>query len=367
MESVMNNFDGNIRTSKPLDDNDLRASLKGGWDKELPAIEDENGVLIVGHRRMKIALAEGIEPVVKTVVFGTGPEADAARVRLANVSNIGGAPMTKEDRKAQAERLYKSGLTMEAIGHMLGVAKGTVSKDLSGIVSVETIKTRAKTDTNPKGAGRPKGPPRPKPHTQRVEAEREAASMVLDEGKTIEQAAVESGLNSIQIVKTAVAREEGRREPRIDPSELSMSAREKFEAAIRQYKRDLDREFRERVRQEVRAEFESIWLPAYQKDLDDAKAMRDAYNGVMTRKTFMKILSCLHADSRNSASDEKLNEAFRAFKSFEVVLVKPEEPSHPTLPWPKTYQELQEMKRKASETRKAKRRTRSGTNSMAMN
>jgi hypothetical protein len=89
---------GNIRVKKVLRDDELRASLKGGWNKHLPAIKDEHGVVLVGNRRLKIANEIGIEPVIKVVEFGDGPEADAERIRLANVSNIGGAPLTAEDR-----------------------------------------------------------------------------------------------------------------------------------------------------------------------------------------------------------------------------------------------------------------------------
>ena len=66
---------------------------------------------------------EGIEPVIKVVMFGNGAEAQAARIRLANVSNIGGAAFLAKDRKRQAEHLYKSGLTQTAIANMLGVSQ----------------------------------------------------------------------------------------------------------------------------------------------------------------------------------------------------------------------------------------------------
>jgi DNA-binding CsgD family transcriptional regulator len=156
-------FNGNIRTTKVLDDTALREALRGGWDKALPAIKDEFDNLLVGNRRMKIALKEGIEPVIKVVKFGTGPDAEAARIRLANVSNIGGAPLTVEDRQRQAERLAKSGLVQEEIAQMLGVSQSTIRDDLRNFNLVGTTKlneaeTRpARTARNPKGAGRPKG------------------------------------------------------------------------------------------------------------------------------------------------------------------------------------------------------------------
>jgi hypothetical protein len=47
----------------------------------------------------------------------------------------------------------------------------------------------------------------------------------------------------------------------------------------------------------------------------------------MDSKTYKRILSSLHSDSRNSVSDEKLNEAFNTFKKFiePLVMTKEEE------------------------------------------
>ena len=230
------------------------------------------------------------------------------------------------------------------------------------------VEAKKKGKRTPKDKSKAKSPGGPKPERRKndPEAENLAAALVLDDGMTYEEAAEEAGVGSVQIVKTAVAREEGRREPKIDPSELSLSAREKLEAAIRQYRRELDREFRERVRQEVINQCNSIWLPDYQKKLDDAKVVLAARKGVMARGTFVKILSCLHPDSRNSVSDAKLNEAFRAFKSFEVALVKDDEASPPVMEFPQTYEEAMALKRKVSEARKAKRRARNSGNSITI-
>jgi hypothetical protein len=43
------------------------------------------------------------------------------------------------------------------------------------------------------------------------------------------------------------------------------------------------------------------------------------------RPQFNKVLSCLHPDSRNSLSDDKMNEAFRIFKNRKMLLVKKDE------------------------------------------
>jgi hypothetical protein len=88
---------------------------------------------------------------------GNGDAADAERVRLAIVSNVGALPLSREDRKHIAEYLYGSKeWTMEAIAKALRVGFGTVARDLSNLSRTDKSKP-AKTATNPKGAGRPKG------------------------------------------------------------------------------------------------------------------------------------------------------------------------------------------------------------------
>jgi len=156
-------FAGNIRDIGG-DDSELRESLKEfGWVNEFPALVDENGVVHVGHRRMKIAKEENIEPAIKNLNLGKGDAADAKRLRLAIISNIGSKPMTREDRKRIAEHLYgERAWTMERIAEALNVAQSTITEDLRDLSTVDKS-NHAKTKTNPKGAGRPKGSRSKKP------------------------------------------------------------------------------------------------------------------------------------------------------------------------------------------------------------
>jgi hypothetical protein len=59
---------------------------KHGWLKEFPALIADDGFVLVGTRRLKIASELGIKPVIKTVVIGTGTEADVKRLRKALLS-----------------------------------------------------------------------------------------------------------------------------------------------------------------------------------------------------------------------------------------------------------------------------------------
>ena len=123
----------NLRSYLPEGLKELRDSMQAvGWLPDLPAIQDEHGVVIVGHRRLDVANELGIEPVIKTVRFGEGQAADAARVALAIASNVGAEKISAADRKKIAADLYGSGWSMAKIGDLLKVATMTVSRDLRG-------------------------------------------------------------------------------------------------------------------------------------------------------------------------------------------------------------------------------------------
>jgi ParB-like chromosome segregation protein Spo0J len=148
-------FADNIRLKGEDDLTELRESLKQfGWSKQFPALMDENDVVLVGHRRMKVAKELEIEPVVRKLNIGQGDAADAERLKLAIVSNIGFKPMTKNDRKRIAEYLYgEREWTMECIAEALNVSARTISTDLDGFEG-------ASKPDRPKG-GRPKGSKQP--------------------------------------------------------------------------------------------------------------------------------------------------------------------------------------------------------------
>lgn len=350
----MGKFDGNIRSSKPLNNDELRAAMKDGWNEHLPAIKDENGTLLVGHRRMKIAEELNLKPVIKTVTFGSGPEAEAARIRLANVSNIGGAPMTAEDRKHQAVKLYNSGLTQQAIAHMLGVSQWTISQDLRNLETPINQKPN-KTPTNPKGAGRPKGTKKArKNESMTAEA---AAKLILDNDWNYPKAERETGLSNT-VLRSAVAREEGRRQPQPDTTapSLSMTAQEKLQAAIRAHKRQLEIDFETRVITECQRRLNEISLPHYAKQMEDLERSITNRKGVMDRITYRKILACLHPDRvTDQAMKKRFEEAFRLFTALEKRVLDEKQSPTTFRKMPRTYEELMAMKAKVQAERRAKR------------
>ena len=60
----------------------------------------------------------------------------------------------------------------------------------------------------------------------------------------------------------------------------------------------------------------------------------------------MKILRCLHPDSRKSVSDDKLSEAFQLFSKLETLLLS--EQDSPTPPPPPSYAELMAKRKKVT-------------------
>jgi transcriptional regulator with XRE-family HTH domain len=348
-------FDGVVRTKKVVNDDELRASLKGGWDNELPAIKDENGLLLVGNRRMKIAEEEKIKPVIKVVKFGTGPEADAARRRLANVSNIGGALLSVHDRKRQAKQLYESDLTQAAIAHMLGVSQSTIRNDLADLVDSTKSKEQPKTATNPKGSGRRKGGGKKPTAPPKAHPKHDLIVAAASEGKSQKEVAIEVGVNQRvvrrELERDAIARV-AKAEPDVSRADLSMTAQEKFDAAVRQYQRKLGLQFEQRVHDEVKRRIDEIVLPHWQKQIDQAKTLYERRRALMDKETFNTIRRALHPDSRNAISDKKLSEAFDTFMGLEKYLINEKDSPTSFGHVPSSLAEWDAMRQRAKAERK---------------
>lgn len=350
-------FADNIRARGADDLADLLQSMqRWGWLKHFPAIQDENGVTLVGHRRLRAAAKLGIDPVIEKFSFGQGDEADAERLKLAIASNIGFKQMTRDDRKRIAEYLYgQREWTMEKIAEALDVSARTVSTDLEGFEA--TSKPPRPKGGRPKGSGKRTGP-KPERHKNPAVIEQAAAILVLDKGYTRKQAAEELEIGE-KVVQLAMRTEQGRRDATIPPDLLSMTAQQKLTAAIRQHQHRLDAEFDVRVREEIKRRIDEMYLPAHHKILADAQEVLKTYRqkGIFTSAQFKKIVSCLHPDRvRDAELKDRYAEAFNLVNAKKLSLVSEvEEPTQPAPGFPKTYQELMELRRKTSEMRKAKR------------
>jgi len=304
-------FAKNIREEGDL--SDLRESMTlHGWVEEFPALADERDVVLVGHRRLAVAKELGIAPVIKKLTIGSGDAADAKRFQLALVSNIGAKPLTAADRQRIAEYLYgEREWTMQRIAEALGVSQRQVSTDLA---SLEVTSKPSR----PKG-GRPK-----KARKNESAAATIAAKLILDAGHSYPAVEKATGLTST-VLRSAVAREEGRREPVITRDMLSVTAQGKFDRAISQYKAELAASFQQTVAARIKEMLEDTYMPRHRKEQAEAKAVMNRRHGIMTKAVFNAIRRGLHPDSRRSISDEMLGAAFDAFMALEKHLLKEED------------------------------------------
>jgi len=264
---------------------------------------------------------------------------------------------TKERRRPIVEQLAKQGYTQDAIATQLGVSQKTISNDLETLVSVTNVKGQGKdTRGRKRSTGRPRGGPKPERRTTTPAIEATAASLVLDQGKTYDQVKQELGLQSVNTVKTAVAREEGRRDPHIDRSELSQTAQQKLDAALRQHKAKFEASFYERVNARVNEFVNEAILPDWKKKIAEAHKLYEKRRALMDKETFNTIRRALHPDSRQSISDAKLGHAFDAFMALEKYLLN--EKDSPTAfgdTLPRTWADWERAKQKATAERRARR------------
>ena len=292
---------------------------------------------LVGHRRLKIAAELGIAPIIQKLVIGIGDEADAKRLRLAIVLNIGHKPMTKEDRQRIAKYLYgEREWTMQRIADALNVGFGTVQRDLADLSTVDKSKP-AKTATNPKGSGRHKS--RPKPPAQ--EKRDDGIIRQYDAGRTYDEIAEDLDVPRHTVANTVKAelqqrKGEERAAGQVDPATLSLTAQQKLDAAIAREKKRLQKEFDEAVYSRVGAQVD-LTLENIRKRLQDEQNLAQAIirkrSGFITKKTWNLIRARLHPDTFDQIisliKDGKFEEleglkerqatAFRAFKQFEKL------------------------------------------------
>jgi ParB-like chromosome segregation protein Spo0J len=362
--------DKNIRDIVGLDDGELRASMrKSGWLEQLPAYADENGVLVIGHRRMKIAKELKIEPVVKTITFGNGSDADAKRLELAIASNIGAAGLSKKERERVATLAYQHGYTQEQISKLLGVSQKTVSKDLNYTKGINS--TRAKTASNPKGAGRPKGT-----KEKSVKQRKGRGTPVLERARDIVRPLImngqpapsrkldkEHGISHVHI-ETAIAVEKALLAERpVDASTLSMSAQEKLDAAIRQAKRKLEAEFTERVRQQTLEDIRKTWLPDYQQKYAEYRAVIERRTGIMSAAEYKSMLACLHPDRvQDPELKKKYENAFNLLTKYKLKLLDESQAPTSRHKLPETWAEWEALREKATAERRAARAGRQQAN-----
>lgn len=149
-------FAENIRHSTREDASldELRESMRMfGWLPHHPAVMDERGVVLVGHRRMKVAEELGIEPQVVKHTYGSGDAADIERFKIATGSNMGAKPFTDTDWKAIARSMRAKDWTITAIAEALAVAQTTVYETVRDV----PVQTFGSESSDPPGGKRNQG------------------------------------------------------------------------------------------------------------------------------------------------------------------------------------------------------------------
>ena len=137
-----------------------------GWvdQPEFYALADENGVTIIGHRRIAVAKELGIEPRIRIMdfrQFGTGDAADIEKLKLAVLSNIGGKGMTKKDRQLIVARLAGQEWTQISIAEALGVSRELIKKDQAELRERGDLVPGTKSRQGGPGKSRPKKSTKP--------------------------------------------------------------------------------------------------------------------------------------------------------------------------------------------------------------
>ena len=124
-----------------------------------------------------------------------------------------------------------------------------------------------------------------------------------------------------RIEREAYARGKADATTTIDWDTLPAKVKDREAVMRRVIRRELDNEFEPRVQAEVSARVGAVYRQAKEMD-DEARRVLDARKGVFSKADYDVIRSCLHPDSRHSASDAKLAKAFRLVDGAKLPLLK---------------------------------------------
>ena len=138
------------------------------------------------------------------------------------------------------------------------------------------------------------------------------------------------------------------------PQALPTGGRAALAATIRQERTKLQTEFDRAVQAETARAINETVLPRYNKEMADARQVIESRKGIMPRKEYLLITSCLHPD--RSPSKERLNEAFIAFTRHELVMCREKEMPTAATAIPRNYEEMtarrEEMRKRREEIRR---------------
>lgn len=236
------------------------------------------------------------------------------------------AALSPSERKVQrqplARKLYEQGFTPEAISKHFGVGIATTYRDLEFYHDDKTPPRASKRGRA--GEGRPRGTPM---KAKKFEEARKLVRSRVIAGQPLKTRELEKehGISVDTLERAAaaerVAKEACEEKMALDPAYLNKTSQEKLDIAIRHHTRKLDIEYEQRVRDDVTRRIDEIVLPHWKEQIEQAQELYKHRRGAMDKTTFTTIIRALHADSRLSISDERLNEAFNAFMGLEKFLL----------------------------------------------
>jgi hypothetical protein len=209
------------------------------------------------------------------------------------------------------------------IAQAVGVSDKTIAK-----ARRESTSENSEVDRNATRVGKDGRKRKSKRRKNPQDKERQAASLVLDKGMSYEQAAAEAGIDgSVQVMKVAVAREEGRRkgeaDPEITPDMLSKSAQEKLASAMRQYQKKLDAQLVPRVQAEIKRLVEAMVLPAFKQEREDHALMVKYRKGPFKTTEYNVLLRCVHPDRTPTIAEK--TEAIQLLIERKLLLLSDKE------------------------------------------
>ena len=319
----------------------FNVQIAAAWQKQVPLILETGRLLIEAKKELAhgefYKMIEGKLPGCKKLPFGTNMAGKLMKIaRNPVLSN----PENSQYLPPLWDGLYQfSGLPNAANEAM--IKDGRIHAELTHKEIDELIEQYRVQEL---GADKNARPPEEKAHaqasrileqlTQAIAVVRGVQQKIGEIAEDLEEetiAQIRLGVNELaaesanaaMVVNAlpATPKAPSEAEQQIRPENLSMTAQDKLNAAIRQHQAKLDAKFYEEVNEGVRRFLLDTILPRYREEQQWANCIIAARKGIMNKATFNKVRRCLHPDSRASATDKTLAEAFDAFMALEKLLL----------------------------------------------
>lgn len=322
------------------------AKAKGAHDTVIAACQKAMGDAVIIEAEAKRRLADEYDGAkARGEVRGEGrPKTIPNENSIPTQAELGINPKdVMEGRRLNEAEKAHAGAIKAAIDAKLALGEAPMRADLR----------RLRRAAKPRDPTPEKTPRRHKTFRRTdPDAVQAAAKMVLDEGFTLEEAAAQAGLKSVQPVKVAVAHEEGARTaveemPPDDPN-LTLNKRQQrlFDRKMKELE-TLQKNMEELINQEaIRRNREHIEMTYLPNERERVKKMEEALNwnnrgkAVFTNTEYRLVWSVLNAPQ--ACSPERSSEAFRLF-SENAVKLRGIDPAEKPL-WqqiPRTVEELE--------------------------